>query len=476
MKVILYIRVSTQEQAIEGYSISEQEERLRLYCKAMGWEVVKVYIDPGYTGGDTDRPGLHDLRLAVQAGLADKVLVYKIDRLSRSQKDMLELIDEFKNYNTGFVSMTEPIDTATPTGRLIVGVLAAFAELEREQIKERMSMGKEGRAKMGKWHGSTPPIGYDYIDGMLVPNEFEKWQVQEVYKLYLEGVPLRRIEIDFKAKGIKYKTGYWTPKIMRYVMANRLYLGEIRHRDTWYKGLHEPLIDEETFNKANRLLKERHERFIESGIKTGTNNQSTYFGGLIYCKWCGAKYGKCNSGNKQYGYHLNYGCYSRHKKVKAMIKDPNCKNKTYRMDAFDAMMFDELRKLESDPEYINRVREDNRDTETAKKINLLEKEHANVTAQISRFMDLYGLGRYTIEQLDEKVLPLDTQRKLIEIELKQLRLTLGKLSEEETRAIVSTIPEVLELNDFHRTRTLIETLIDRIVIDGEDITIYWNFA
>ena len=157
----LYVRVSTQEQATEGYSVQEQTDRLTKYSEAMGWSVFKVYTDPGFSGGRTDRPGLQAMINDIRKGYIDKVLVYKLDRLSRSQKDTLNLIeDEFLAHNVDFISMCENFDTSTPFGRAMVGILAVFAQLEREQIKERMFMGKEARAKEGKYPGAKqPPVG-----------------------------------------------------------------------------------------------------------------------------------------------------------------------------------------------------------------------------------------------------------------------------------------------------------------------------
>lgn len=151
MKVGLYVRVSTQEQADEGYSVQEQTERLKKYCEAMNWIVYKVYTDPGYSGGNIDRPGFQTMIDDVKAGKIDKVVVYKLDHLSRSQFDTLYLIEKvFLVNDTDFVSMTENFNTSSPLGRAMIGFLAVFAQLEKDKINERMSMGKEARAKIRK--------------------------------------------------------------------------------------------------------------------------------------------------------------------------------------------------------------------------------------------------------------------------------------------------------------------------------------
>jgi site-specific DNA recombinase len=155
-RVFIYIRVSTIEQAEEGYSLGEQEERLIKYCEAMGWEVIKVYIDPGYSGGNMERPGLKEMISEIENGNADIVLVDKLDRLSRSQFDTLYMIQKiFMPNDCAFVSRAEAFDTSTPFGRAMIGILAVFAELERERIRERMKEGKAGRAKEGKYRGGA---------------------------------------------------------------------------------------------------------------------------------------------------------------------------------------------------------------------------------------------------------------------------------------------------------------------------------
>ena len=146
--IALYARVSTQEQAREGYSIEEQADRLKKYCEAIGQQDYSLYIDPGFSGASMERPELRRLIADVERGIISKVIVYKLDRLSRSQKDTLYIIEDVLLANgADFESITERFDTGTPFGRAMIGILSVFAQLEREQITERMKMGKEGRAK-----------------------------------------------------------------------------------------------------------------------------------------------------------------------------------------------------------------------------------------------------------------------------------------------------------------------------------------
>ena len=477
MGVGLYLRVSTQEQADEGYSIGEQDERLKNYCKAMQWPIFKVYVDPGYSGGNINRPGIQDLIKDVEAGLLDKVVVYKLDRLSRSQYDTLYLIEKvFLANNTDFVSMTESFSTNSSLGRAMIGFLAVFAQLEKDKINERMIIGKEARAKDGKWHGgATEPIGYDYDPAteLLNINDYEAMQIREVYDLFLQGTPLRTIERTFKEKGYTHKHGTWDPKTMRRLMRNKTQLGYIKHRDEWYPGDHDPIIDEETYKKAVKLLDDRAEQYKLSGVKPGA--QTTYLGGLLRCKHCGGKYTKQANGRKE-PKTLWYMCYSRCKKVKKMIKDPNCKNKNWKMTELDDLVIKEIRQLALDPEYIRNARADSmKKTDVGDKVAILEKEIASLDAQISRFMDLYGIGKFTIDQVSGKIDPLNEQRSKLQKELDDLTAESGELTEEETRKIVEEFDDILESGDFNRIRQTINLLIYYIEIDNEDIYIHWKF-
>ena len=145
--------------------------------------------------------------------------------------------------------MTENFDTSTPFGKAILGILAVFVQLEREQIKERTMMGKQARAEEGKWHGSKwVPIGYDYkpeLD-MLIINEYEAMQIREAAELFLKRTPVRTIENIFYEKGYRHKHGLWDAKGIKRVLSNPVNIGLMKHRDKYYQGLQEPILDYNT--------------------------------------------------------------------------------------------------------------------------------------------------------------------------------------------------------------------------------------
>lgn len=471
MRIILYVRVSTQEQAKEGYSIEEQITRLKKFCEAHGWIVVNIYTDAGYSGGNMERPALQDLIADVKAGKADKVLVYKLDRLSRSQKDTLELIEDiFLANNVDFVSMNENFDTATPFGRAMIGILAVFAQLEREQIKERMSMGREGRAKEGKYiGGGRTPIGYEYINGELVVNEYEAMQVKEIFETYVTGVSIRQLERLFISKGYTHKHGHWTNNTIGDVIENELYIGNVSFAGKQYKGIHQPLISQELFDACNKLKEQRK--------NTNNTNWSrvSILGGLLFCKHCGARYAK--NSVKQKGKHYNYYvCYTRRAQSVKMMRGTSCSNKSWKMEDLDNLVLGEIRKLATDPAYIVEIKEANFSTDEDNKVSLIKKEISNINAERSRLMKLYGKGTFSMEELQEIVNDLNKQREKLEAQLAELTADKPEMTVEEVQEIVSDFAGIIERGNLNEQMQLVNSLIDRIEIDNKDVYIYWKFA
>jgi site-specific DNA recombinase len=484
LRVALYVRVSSQEQADEGYSIGEQTDRLKKYAEAMGWEVYKIYVDPGYSGGNIDRPGLNEMIRDVEAGKIDTVVVYKLDRLSRSQFDTLYLIEKvFLVNNTDFVSMTENFNTGTPLGRAMIGFLAVFAQLEKDKINERTLMGKEARAKEGKWGGgSSEPIGYKYnpTNELLEVNPYEKMQILEAVDLFFKGTPLRTICNIFHDKGYTYigrggRVAEWDPKRLKYVFRSKLYLGYISHKGEWYKAEHDPIYTQEIFDKLQKILDQRAEDYEK--YKPKRSGQTTYLGGMLYCKNCHARFAKQLGTTRKKGvYNYYYACYSRSKKVPKMVKDPNCNAEYWKMEELDEIVFNEIRKLAKDPAHITNLREEKKkNTKDPSKIDILRNEIEKIDDQISRFMDLYGIGKFTIDQVSGKVDPLNEQRRNLERELNQLNAEAGIVTEGEAIEIIESFGEILDRGDFDEIRFTLETLISYIELGDENVYIHWKF-
>ena len=476
IKTGLYVRVSTQEQAKEGYSIGEQIDRLTKYAEAHGWCIIKVYNDAGYSGSTMDRPALQEMIEDVKAGRIDKVVVYKLDRLSRSQKDTLNIIEDvLLAHNCDFESMSEKFDTATPFGKAMVGILAVFAQLEREQIKERMALGLEARIKEGKWRsGCSRPYGYDYDTehGMLVINEYEAMIVKKIFDDFLAGKSVYTIYTEFKEVGYVVRNGKIDTRNIKYILRNKTYCGYQRHNDTWIKCNHEAIIDEDSYNQAQEILDEKKRKSDEAGHR---NESSTLLGGIIFCARCGARYGKYKTGSPQYGFHLNYCCYSRSKRSGTMVMDPNCKNKIYRIEELDNIILNEIRKLAMDSEYLNSIKDPEPEDNSAT-IATLQKQIDALSHQISRLMDLYSLGSFSIEELEAKIKPLQEQRTKLKEQVESLQSTRHTMTNDQVIHLIRSFNEALDKGTMADKRIIIDQLIDRIDIDGDDVIIHWNFA
>ncbi len=461
-KIALYCRVSTQEQAREGYSIEEQVERLTKYAESQGWLNYEVYVDPGFSGASMNRPALQKLIADVENGRIKKVVVYKLDRLSRSQKYTLELIEDiFLPHGCDFESMSEKFDTGTPFGNAMIGILAVFAQLERETIKERMSLGKEGRAKNGLWRGGNGiPVGYDYIDGQLRINESEAIQIREAFDLYLKGYGAEKIARILDAKGYSHKYGSWNAIRVKSILVNPLYIGKLQHGGSVYEGQHEPIVSDEIFQKAQELCERK-------SYSKSKKDSRALLGGLCFCKKCGARYFRWKA-RKIY----KYSCYSRRNVSSYMKRAETCDNKHWNASELEGIVLDQIRQLSLDPDKIKKVSHDpDLEDRTAALYEMVEK----IENQRSRLLDLYTLGSFTMDELSEKMEGLNSRLNSLknEIEIEKTKNKTLKLS--EVQKITKSLENLDAEGDSEELRNLVHLLIDYIEIDGEDVFIHWNF-
>ena len=462
--IALYSRVSTAEQAREGYSIGEQQERLTAYCKSRGWSDFKHFTDGGFSGGNMNRPALQDMIKAIKQGTVSKVIVYKLDRLSRSQKDTLELLEDvFLPNNVDFISMCENFDTSSPFGKAMIGMFSVFAQLEREQIRERVTIGREARAKEGKWRGGgTPPVGYEYTNGELVINEFEAMQIREIFKLYLAGYTYTEIAIALNGKGWTHKYGSWQLSRVRNVLKNPVYMGIVSFGGQ-YQGIHEPIIDSETFEKVVEMMSDKPK---SRTFKRRPINES-FFVGKLFCGHCGARYTHTSSytGHKKEKKIHYYSCMNRlHTKQRGT--SVKCDNMIHRCDAFDAVVFDELRKLSL--EDVKRYRKEQKSPDN---VTTLQRELAKIEKQRSRLIDLYSLGNFDASELTSKIEPLTKTIHALEEQI----ASSGKRTMNEMQTVINSISDALDHGDPVQIRQLIDALIDHIERNDEDLVIYWNF-
>jgi len=212
METGIYLRVSTEEQAQEGFSIRGQEQKLKEYANIKDWSIYKIYADEGISGKNiTERPAMNELVADIKAGRVKNVLVFKIDRLTRSTADLLYLVELFNEHDCAFNSLMESIDTQTPSGRMFLKIIGIFAEFERENIVERVKLGIERKVSEG-YALSTNHISYGYNrprgQKIQTINKFEAEIVQEIFEMYVnQGLSLYAIAKILNLRGTTTKRG-----------------------------------------------------------------------------------------------------------------------------------------------------------------------------------------------------------------------------------------------------------------------------
>lgn len=458
-KVACYVRVSTENQ-IENYSIDEQTERLKSYCKAKDYTVYRIYTDGGYSGGNTNRPALQEMLKDIESKKVDAVLVYKLDRLSRSQKDTLSLIeDKFLANGIDFISMSENFDTSSPFGRAMIGILSVFAQLEKDQITERFIMGRIGRSKSGLFHGGGfAPLGYDYTDGKLVINLLEAGQVREIYQLFLAGKSVNRI---MQMINQKYSHNLTAPQVLK-VLKNSIYIGKVKFKGAEYDGQHDPIISREDFDNVQEILNSSKRESSKNTAQKNPFRAGYFLSGLLFCEHCGAKYSANN------GY---YKCYSRAKCCKRFIKDPNCKNKNWKIPELDELVMKEIHSVALDKDYQKLIGMPEKN-QKHKDENQIKKDIAKIDAKINRLIDLYQVSDISIETVKQKIHNLN-------IEKENLKTMLSLPDKNRMEIFEKNMDNFLEISkrkdtDTDEKRLALSTLVERIIINEGDIEILWR--
>ena len=309
-RVAIYLRRSTDEDH-QPFSLEAQETKLRAFVESQpgDWQIVAVYSDDA-SGATTERKDLQKMLRAARAGLFDTLLVYRVDRFSRSLRDLTTLLDDLTDAQVVFRSATEPFDTSTPVGRMLVQMLGVFAEFERETIIDRVIGGMERKAAKGLWTGGTRPYGY-HIDRQLdklVPDQAEAATIRKIFDLYTtDRLGTQAIATGLNQQGLRTRQGKpWSQRAVELAITNRVYLGEKHFRDIVVEAAHTPIITTAQFNLAQRIL---HKRSTDIGRRAA--NPSDYaLSGLIRCPQCGRKFiGTIAHGrNRTYRYYL---CWSR---------------------------------------------------------------------------------------------------------------------------------------------------------------------
>ena len=450
-KYALYIRVSTDFQFEEGYSVDAQKEMLAAYCKSRNVKDYEFYIDGGWSGSNIERPRIQQLIEDIKHDKISAVVVYKLDRLSRSQKDTLYLIEDvFNKHDVAFISLNESLDTGTPMGKAMLGVLAVFAQLERENIRERTQMGMKERVKNGYWMGGDRiPFGYDYDRslGILVPNK-DADTVRNIYELYLSG---------YSMCSIARLLNLCSDNLVKGILTKKTYLGLTYYKGELYQGKHEPIISEELYYKVQKELKVRN-----SNISKRTNPYYLLVG-LIYCGHCGAKMRYQKWGKEK----TKIYCHSHSKSKPNMIKDPNCPSKKFWSKDIEDVVINDLFKFS-----LNYKK--NKTTSPIKtNLEILENKISNSNQKIKKLYDLYAndSNPLLLEVIEQEKAVNQNLLNQIYIEKESIKEKEGEyLREDEIRSLSKTWNTM----SAQTKQNIVRHIIDKIVISNDNIEIYYK--
>lgn len=482
-KVAIYVRVSTLEQAESGYSISEQIDKLKKYCEIHDWAVYDTYSDPGFSGSNTSRPALSKLCGDAKRKLFDSVLVYKLDRLSRSQKDTLHLIEEiFIPNDIDFISLNENFDTSSAFGKAMIGILSVFAQLEREQIKERMQLGKLGRAKSGKpmmWAQTSFGYDYDTKTGTMSINQAHAIIVKQIFNEYISGLSIIKLRDKLNSEGHIGKDRNWSHRTVKSVLENPVYCGLIRYQGQIFDGNHEQIITKEMFDSVQKELKIRQQAAYELNKNPRPFKAKYMLSGSIRCGYCGAPLNvtlgtvrKDGSRSKRYvcknrniGKHADATIYNNNKKCEY--------NGWYELSDIEENVLAEIFKLQYDKKILDDMIP--KSHVMNKDIKSIEKQIKKLENKLSKMSDLYVNDLITLDELKYKTDDILKEKRLLESELSD-EVTQENADKMKSKEVKKTLGKksIYELT-YEKQKFMVNKLIYKVDVTADTIKINWKF-
>jgi site-specific DNA recombinase len=320
IRCAIYTRKSTENGLDQDFNtLDAQRESCENYIKSQasrGWSIIPTkYDDGGFTGANIERPAYSRLIADIRAGKVDMVLVYKVDRLSRSLADFANIMAMFNEAGVSFVSITQHFDTSSSLGRMTLNILITFAQFEREMIAERISDKIASSRKRGKYIGGIPVLGYDVENKKLIPNYDEANQIKSIFNLYLERESVKQTALQLNKWG--WTTKRWitkkgkatgglkfSPMNVHSLITNPVFIGKVTYKKEIYEGEHNGIVDEKIFNDVQTLLKKN-----KNGNHASKRRKLyAMLRGILYCGKCGHRmsytYSKKTTDKKAYYYYV----------------------------------------------------------------------------------------------------------------------------------------------------------------------------
>ncbi|MEX0060981.1 recombinase family protein [Clostridium butyricum] len=497
-KVAIYCRVSTTEQAEEGYSIGEQKKLLTYECEKNGNTVYKIYSDEGISGKNiTARPALKELLNDANEGKFDSVMVWKINRIGRNLKDVLDMVDLFDRNNITFKSATEPFDTTTPGGKMQFQMMALIGEFERGTIAQNVKMGMMARAREGRWNGNVV-IGYNLRlkenttnkkrkDTELVINEKEAEIVRTIFTMYSQGNGYKAIANYLNKFGYKTKKGNpFSLTAIKDILNNPVYIGKIRYnlRPNWSEkrrkgtnsnplivdGKHKAIIEQELWDKVQSMLQ------TSKGKPSRIYDGEFPLTGILKCPQCGAGMVIMRTsrtrkdGTKR---RLEYYCCGNWKNKGTAV----CHSNAIRVDKANDYVFGKLSELLSNDKLVRDIVK-NINTDRKNKVDpskdelqKLTKELDKISPKKDKLFEAFEEDIITKEEFKERVAELQSRERLLQEDVNNLKMNVlddnvQQVSYEMVKETLSKVGEMLRnCKSMEQKKKLLHMLISKITIN-----------
>jgi site-specific DNA recombinase len=470
VRIATYTRISTDE-VNQPYSLGAQSERLASYVASQeDWEMVATFTDQ-MSGAKLERPGLTSALRAAKAGRFDLLLVYRVDRLSRSVRGLAEVLETLDAAGVGFRSATEPFDTTSPAGRMMVQMLGVFAEFERATIIDRVIAGMERKSSQGGWCGGRHPFGYRAAkgEGTLDVDEAASPLIPVIFDLYVnKRLGTHAIANWLRDAGLSTRAGKpWTYKAILTILKNRTYLGEVHFRGTWSKGTHPPLVEKKLFDAAQAILSERG----EDVSKRASNSSGYLLTGLVVCGGCGCHF----TGTRATGLNATYRYYTCGGRQRNGTK--NCSADRLPAGALDEAVVHSLLAAYEDTDLLaNAVAEAHGRAQLGHvrhegELAALDAELAKVDASIDRYLRAFETGAMPGALSGERVKVLGSQSTALRVRREALsdemdEADLSAPTAEELSALRDRVAEALSSGDPAPVKSLLQALIHEIRVDS----------
>lgn len=436
VRVAIYTRKSTDEGLDREFnSLDAQRQAVLAFIESQrgeGWVALpEHYDDGGFTGANTDRPAFQRLLADIDAGRIDAVAVYKLDRLSRSLSDFVTTVQFLEQRGVSFVSISQGFNTSTPTGRLLMHLLATFGQFERETIAERTADKIRASRRRGMWTGGRPVLGFDAKDRKLVVNKHEAALVREVFRLYLELGSLLQVTQELARRGERNKTliaqngrrfagAPFDKDLLRRLLRNPLYVGRTALGDETFEGQHDAIVDQETWDAVQAQL----DRCQRGGGKEHRNKWGALLRGIAKCGVCGSALGHTYTQAKQRLYRF-YVCQTSRKRGAAA-----CPGSRASAPELERIVVDRIRALGRDPKMLERVvkamhtEAERRLPELTAELRRLQHEAQQARVQREQMVDAIaaagpaaGVLAQRLQEVDERMERAATRQQELQAEI-----------------------------------------------------------